>query len=122
MGGTENVHPNLAKVPKCPAQDSAESWTDNLSQLQCFTFRTLYKHFAERTEFEVDDGECTDGAQADVESLVDDNDTRLAALLGTRCRLQPGNFDRSVAWTRVTVFQGWARSKDSSLHNFSLQW
>ena len=75
MGGTENVHPNLAKVPKCPAQDSAESWTDNLSQLPCFTFRTLYKHFAERTEFEVDDGECTDGAQADVESLVDDSDT-----------------------------------------------
>ena len=75
MGGTENVHPNLAKVPKCPAQDSAESWTDNLRQLPCFTFRTLYKHFAERTEFEVDDGECTDGAQADVESLVDDSDT-----------------------------------------------
>lgn len=68
MGGTENVRPNLAKVPKCPAEDSVESWTGSLSQLP--NSLLLYKHFAERTEFEVDDGECTDGTHADIESLI----------------------------------------------------
>ena len=42
-GGTEQVHPNLAKVPKCPAAD-APGWTSNLSKLPCFTFRTILLH------------------------------------------------------------------------------
>ena len=40
LGGSESVHPNLAKVPKCPPSGAA-CWTDNLSKLPRFTFRTL---------------------------------------------------------------------------------
>ena len=51
MGATRASHPNMVKVPKCPPVDAA-SWTD--SGLPCFTFRTLYKHSAERSEKGVD--------------------------------------------------------------------
>ena len=40
MGGT-SVHPNLARVPKCPGADDP-GWTSNLCKLPFFTFRTLY--------------------------------------------------------------------------------
>ena len=48
MGGT-SVHPNLARVPKCPGADDP-GWTSNLCKLPFFTFRTLYRHFVERSE------------------------------------------------------------------------
>ena len=51
--GGEEVHPNLARVPKCPPMDS-RGWTTNFSRLSCFTYRTLYKHFTERSEKEVE--------------------------------------------------------------------
>ena len=53
------IHPNLRIVPKCPDLNDPE-WTENLSQLPNFTFRTLFSHFANRVDDVVDDG---DGAE-----------------------------------------------------------
>ena len=74
-GGTEQAHPNLAKVPKCPAA-VAPGWTSNLSKLPCFLFRTILLHFTERAELEVDEGECcaadADGSE-ETGSPMEDN-------------------------------------------------
>ena len=72
MGATRAAHPNLVKVPKCPPVDAA-SWTDNLSGLPCLTFRTLYKHFAERSaEKDVELGEWS------VMDITEDSDSETA--------------------------------------------
>ena len=60
----ENVHPNFVKVLNCQLLTDTE-WTENLSKLPCFTFRTLYKHFAERAEKEVDEGITSERADAE---------------------------------------------------------
>ena len=74
MGWT-SVHPNLARVPKCPGADDP-GWTSNLCKLPFFTFRTLYRHFVERSEKEVDDGEYEreDESGLEVESMMEDSD------------------------------------------------
>ena len=74
MGAMRAAHPNLVKVPKCPPVDAA-SWTDNLSGLPSFAFRTLNKHFAERSEKDVDLREWS------VMDITEDGDSKTAGYI-----------------------------------------
>ena len=67
-GETEQAHPNSAKFSKCPAEDAPER-TSNLIKLACFTFRTILLHFTERSEMEVDEGECCAADADDSEEI-----------------------------------------------------
>lgn len=46
------MHPNLCHVPAVPET----GWTKDLANLPTITFRTLYEHFTERVERDVDSG------------------------------------------------------------------
>ena len=53
--GASRIHPNLRIVPLSPDFNDPK-WTENLSQLPNFTFRTLLSHCAYRVDDVVDDG------------------------------------------------------------------
>ena len=58
---TSRCIPILPKYKNARPLD-AQGWTDDLAKLPCFTFRTLYQHFTERSAREVDDGETVTAA------------------------------------------------------------
>ena len=66
--GASVIHPNLRIVPRCPDLNDPE-WTENLSQLPYFTFRTFFSHFANRVDEGAEDlGDCDTNTNEEMES------------------------------------------------------
>ena len=97
-GNHESCSSQLGESHKCPPVDAA-SWTDNLSGLPCCTFRALYKHFAERSEEDVDLREWS------VIEITEDGDSETARYIAdaevtsseASAKAPPVKLDHSVA-------------------------